>query len=285
MTISRALQLSIILGLVCVLPMSAQFEPPRLSQKATVSQRIGVTDVTITYSRPGVKGRTIWGALVPYDQPWRTGANEATTIAFTDGVKINGNALAAGEYALFTIPGKGDWTLIFNKVSDQWGAFSYDAAKDALRVNVKPQAADASEELVTFAFPRVAEDSADVTLSWEKIVIPFTITVDTKANAHTRAVTSVSKAAADDWKPAYRAAAYAFEDNAGWPESEGWLDKSIGINRNYSNLNLKARMLAKKGDTKQAIALAEEAIKLGQAATPKANTAATEKLLAEWKGK
>ena len=182
-----------VLSMVCALPLSAQFEMPRVSPNASITQRIGVTDVTLTYSRPGVKGRTIWGGLVPWDQVWRTGANEATTISFSTDVKINGNALPAGKYALFTIPAREDWTVIFNRIPEEWGAFSYDATKDALRVKVKPQTGPASQELVTFSFPRVSADSADLVLTWEKVAVPLTISVDTNANVYAAAKAAIAK--------------------------------------------------------------------------------------------
>src|SRR5438552_5409542 len=127
------------LALTAALPLAAQQPAPQLrlprpSQKQVVTQTVGLTDVTITYSRPGVKGRQIWGALVPYDQVWRTGANEATTINFSDDVNINGQKLAKGTYALFTIPGKDQWSIVFNSQAEQWGAFTHDKAKDVLTV-------------------------------------------------------------------------------------------------------------------------------------------------------
>ena len=109
--------------LLAAAPALAQLDLPRPSPKATVSQTVGLTDITITYCRPGVKGRVIWGGLVPYDQVWRTGANEATTITFSDEVTIEGTKLPAGTYGLFTIPGKDEWTVIFNKGAKQWGAY------------------------------------------------------------------------------------------------------------------------------------------------------------------
>src|SRR5437773_12011574 len=120
------------------LPLIAQappppFRAPRVSQHAVFKQTVGLTDVTIDYSRPAVKGRQIWGALVPYDKVWRTGANEATIISFSDDVTVNGQPLPKGSYSFHTIPGKDEWTLIFNKVDKQWGSFSYDEKQDALR--------------------------------------------------------------------------------------------------------------------------------------------------------
>jgi hypothetical protein len=155
---------------------SALLDLPRDSQHSAVTQRIGITDITISYSRPLVKGRPIWGKLVPYNEVWRTGANENTTIKFTDDVSIEGKPLAKGVYALFTIPGENQWTVIFSKVHTAWGSFTYNQADDALRVTVKPQATDPREAL-TFDFDDVKADSAVATLRWEKVAIPFKVDV------------------------------------------------------------------------------------------------------------
>ena len=140
MTRSRVLGPAAIVAaaiLAATTPALAQLELPRVSPKATVSQTVGLTDVTITYCRPSVRGRTIWGGLVPYDEVWRTGANEATTITFTDDVTIDGNKLPAGTYGLFTVPGKDEWTVVFNKGAKQWGAYEYKQDQDALRIKVE----------------------------------------------------------------------------------------------------------------------------------------------------
>src|SRR5512133_2105001 len=146
---------AVILSLVVLVAIAAtaqQVQLPRVSQKASVTQTIGLTDVTITYSRPGVKNRTIWGGLVPYDQVWRTGANEATQIKISSDVTINGQKLAAGSYSLHTIPGKDEWTIVFNGTANQWGSFDYDPAKDTLRVKTKPVWLNESEERLTYSF-------------------------------------------------------------------------------------------------------------------------------------
>jgi hypothetical protein len=148
----------------------------RVSPKAEVMQIVGLTEVTISYSRPGVKGRTIWGQLVPYDKVWRAGADEATKITFSDDVMIEGKKLKKGSYSFFTIPSKGEWTIIFNKVADQWGAFEYNEAEDALRVKVKPKN-NGYQEWLIYTFTRTGEKSAVITLEWEKMKIPFKIDV------------------------------------------------------------------------------------------------------------
>ncbi len=156
----------------------------RISPKASVSQTIGFTEVTITYCRPGVKNRKIWGGLVPYDKVWRTGANEATKITFSNDVMIEGKKLPAGSYGFFAIPMPGEWTLIFNKVSDQWGAFTYNETQDALRIKVKPVTNNFHEWMeYTFSDMNVQKagmnNSAVINLVWEKLRVPFKVGVKT----------------------------------------------------------------------------------------------------------
>lgn len=148
----------------------------RVSPKAEVMQTVGFTEVKIDYSRPGVKGRIIWGELVPYDKVWRAGANEATKFTFSTDVFINGKQLKAGSYSFFAIPGAEEWTLIFNKVADQWGAFEYNEAEDALRIKVVPIDNDFVEWL-TYTITRTSDTTADIKLEWEKLKIPFTLEV------------------------------------------------------------------------------------------------------------
>ena len=149
-------------------------DPPRLSPEATVYEKVGYTDITITYCRPGVKERTIWGSLVPYNEIWRTGANEATTIEFSKDVKIEGHNVPAGKYSLFTIPSENEWTVIINKHWDQWGAFNYNEAEDLIRFKVKPVKNDFTERLL-FTFDYVSPYFAKVVFEWEKLKISFTI--------------------------------------------------------------------------------------------------------------
>jgi len=151
----------------------------RISPKAAVMQTVGFTDVRIDYSRPGVKGRVIWGGLVPYNNVWRSGADEATKITFVNDVKINGKTLKAGSYSFFTIPTKNKWTLIFNYVAEQWGAFEYNESEDALRIEVTPEAGNMKEWLV-YTITKTSDNSAVVKLEWEKLKIPFIIDVSTK---------------------------------------------------------------------------------------------------------
>jgi hypothetical protein len=151
-------------------------EEVRLSPKAEAMQTVGYTDVTISYGRPGVKGRVIWGKLVPYNAVWRAGANEATKITFSTDVKIEGKQLKKGSYSFFAIPGKTEWTLIFNKVADQWGAFEYNESEDALRIKVKPEKSN-WQEWLAYTITKTSDNSAVISLEWEKLKIPFKIEV------------------------------------------------------------------------------------------------------------
>jgi hypothetical protein len=144
----------------------------KLSPAATAMNSVSGVDIKIDYSQPSVKGRTIWGDLVPYDEVWRTGANEATTIEFSKDVKINGNAVPAGKYALFTIPGKNEWVVIINKEAKQWGAYKYKKDEDVLRINVKPDKTDGQAEKLTF---NIAQDGK-VMMSWDQLSISFNVT-------------------------------------------------------------------------------------------------------------
>jgi hypothetical protein len=151
-------------------------EEVRLSPKAEIKQQVGLTDIQILYGRPGVKGRTIWGKLVPYDAVWRAGANEATKIIFSTDVMIEGKKLKKGAYSFFTIPGKKEWTLILNKVADQWGAFEYNESQDALRIKVKPEKGS-WQEWLAYTITKVSDTSAVIRLEWEKLKIPFKVEV------------------------------------------------------------------------------------------------------------
>lgn len=243
--------------LLAAMPVFGQTRTPRPSPKASLMQTVGVTDITLTYSRPGVKGRAIWGALVPYDKVWRTGANEATTIQFSNDVWINGNKLAKGTYSLHSIPGATEWTFIFNSVADQWGSYSYDQTKDALRVKATPMAAD-FREWMGFEIPELTTDTAKIVLRWEKIAVPFT--VDTKSTETT--MTSLRNAMKPDWRAPYVAANFAFDNKGTATDQEisDWLDKSLSVNENISNLWLKARLYQRLGKTADAVRLGEQAI-------------------------
>jgi hypothetical protein len=241
-------------------PKPAPLRLPRPSPNATLTQSVGLTDITIKYSRPGVKGRPIWGALVPYDKVWRTGANEATTITFSDEVTIGGTKLPAGTYSLHTIPSHDEWTIVFNNVSNQWGSFTYDPAKDALRIKAKPEKA-AFQEWLSFEVPELSTDTATIVIRWENLAVPFTVNTGSTAKAMANIQKAIAEAAKDDWTTPYRAADYAFQsgDNA---NAQAWLDRSMAVKQTMAGLWLKARMQAKAGDKATALKTADAALAL-----------------------
>jgi hypothetical protein len=264
-------------------PAGAQVQYPRVSPKATVSQTLGLTDLTVAYCRPGVKGRVIWGDLVPYDNPWRTGANESTTFTTTGEIQFGGQKLAAGTYSLFTIPGKDQWIVGLNSEKDiQWGGEStYNPDKDVLRVKAAPVQA-APREWMEFSFEDLTANSVNLVLSWEKlsVAVPITADVSTKVLANARAAMDTAKAG--DWRTPYQAASYCFNFGAALDEGRGWLQKSLGVQENFQNLTLLARWQMKDGKKPEAIETARKAIAAGKASKDKVDTAQTEKLLADW---
>ncbi|MEO8584568.1 MAG: DUF2911 domain-containing protein, partial [Acidobacteriota bacterium] len=207
----KTTRFSVVLAALAVTaaPALSQLSTPLPSPNATVSQVIGVTKIEVVYSRPSVKGRTIWGELVPWDKVWRTGANAVTKITFDGDVMVEGQKLGAGAYGVYTIPGKTEWAVIFNTVST--GGPDYVAEKDALKVKVKPVPAD-MKELFTIGFPTVTSDSAVLAFSWEKLRVPVTITVDTKAQFLAKAKDAVAKAKADDWQTPLVASRYLYDN-------------------------------------------------------------------------
>lgn len=221
---------------------SSVLDLPRDSQHAKVIQRIGVTDITINYHRPLVKGRKIWGGIVPYGEVWRAGANENTTIEFSDPVSVEGKPLAKGIYGLHMIPNENEWTIIFSKTSTAWGSFTYNQAEDALRVAVKPQNEEMKEALV-YDVDNVTPNSGVVTLRWEKVAVPFKVDVNTNdlvvQNLHGQ-LRGLSQYTWEGWDDAGN---YFLTNKYNLEEALKYEDHSIGVEERYDNLMTKARIL------------------------------------------
>ena len=259
--------------------VAQQVKTPAPSPRASWTQTVGTADITMNYSRPGVKGRVIWGGLVPYDQVWRTGANAATTIELSEDVTVGGQKLAKGKYSLHTVPGKDQWTVIFNSVADQWGSYSYDQAKDALRIQARAEKAG-FREWMGFDLDEMTNDTAKVVLRWENLAVPFT--VDTGSTART--LTQLRNAMKPGWLLPYQAAAFAFDNKGVTTDEEmnAWADQSLKVQETIANLWLKARMLERAGKTAEAKATAEKAI---AAASPEQTDFANEirRQMGNWK--
>src|SRR2546421_11740220 len=294
-----------VLIVTCATSVAVAQQPPKVrlpqaSPAATVSQTIGITDISITYHRPSVRGRTLWGdiapekvaalikantvapaaegegtvdgaqgggkdyPLVPNGHVWRAGANEATKFTVTDDVLINGQKLPAGAYSLHAIPGKDEWTLVFNKTADQWGSFRYDSKQDALRVKVKPAWAAESQEWLSYEIPQVTANTAQVVLRWEKVAVPFTVEVPDVNGLALSKIDAAIAANPSDWQiPLAVANAYWNDDKL--DEAMKWTDQSIKVKETFQNLRTKANLLFEMKKKEEAIAVAEQAIARGKA--------------------
>jgi len=245
--------------LIFILSLSTfgqQLKTPRPSPDATVIQFVGVTEVQIDYSSPGVKGRKIWGELVPFGEIWRTGANEATTITFSDVVKINGNELPAGTYGIHTIPNENEWEFIFSKDTKVDGSSNFDKEKEVLRVKAKPEEHHFMERM-TFLFTDVTDNSVSVNLLWDKLKVSFKIETNTQELFLSKAREQLS------WSPTFQAAQYCLTNNTNLEEAYKWIEASCLINEIYWNTRVKAQIQNKLGMKNESIATMEKVIALG----------------------
>lgn len=254
-----------------------QLVTPRPSPKASVSQMVGVTKVTIDYGSPGVKNRVVWGELVPFNDVWRTGANELTTITFDDPVKINGTELPAGTYGIHSVPRKDEWDIIFSKDARVDGPSTFVPEKEILRIKIKPEEHHFMERM-TFLFTDATENSAVVNLLWDKLRVSFTLETNTQDLTLTKARQQLS------WSPLFQAAQYCLTNNVNLEEGLKWIEASCLINEVYWNTRIKAQILAKLGRKKDAITTMEKAIDLGgKMQSPPFDFDNMKAMLAEWK--
>lgn len=237
---------------------------PKVSQRASASQTIGLTEISIRYDRPGINGREVWGKLVPYDSVWRAGANENTVLTVSSPVKVQGQPLAAGRYGIHMIPTSGDWTVILSREANAWGSFSYDPKEDVLRVKTAPKPS-APEERLLYTFDDPDENSVVATLRWEKLAVPIKIEVDSKQVVADSLREQLRGLGRFFWQPWAQAAAWCDANGVNLEEATQWADKSIGLNETFTNLQVKANLLEKRGDaagaaesSRRALALATE---------------------------
>jgi tetratricopeptide (TPR) repeat protein len=243
---------------------SALLNLPRESQRASVSQRIGITDITINYHRPQVKGRKVFGpgSAQAYGQVWRAGANENTTINFTNDVTVEGKPLAKGVYGLHMIPGESDWTVIFSKNSTSWGSFTYDAAEDALRVTVKSHLAEMEEALV-YDFDNVHHNEATIVMRWEKVAVPIHVEADTQATVLASLHNQLRARAQYEWNAWSEAAEYLMDNKASADEALKDAERSIQIEDRFENEMDRARALEMLNRNDDAKATRAKAMSLG----------------------
>jgi tetratricopeptide (TPR) repeat protein len=231
---------------------------PDASQHATVTQQVGLTEIKIDYHRPGVKGRQIWGVLVPYNQVWRAGANQNTTISFSNEVIIAGQNVPAGIYGLHMIPTENDWTIILNKDYRAWGSFFYVEANDLMRFTVTPQSSEFQEWLM-YTFDEVAPSSTIASLNWDKLKIPFKIEIDLHKQILDDMAVQLTGIPGFFWPGWNQAAMYCYVNTIDLDQGLKWVDRSISINKNVTNTYTKALILADLDKDSESAELKKEA--------------------------
>jgi len=266
--LALSLMLTLVLS-IAALPAAGRAQSllldlPLRSQRAEVSQTVGITDITIRYHRPLVSGRTIWGDVVPYDSVWRAGANINTTITFSTPVTIDGKPIAEGTYGLHMIPHHDTWTVIFSRNSTSWGSFTYDSTEDALRVPVTPRAAP-MHEAMTFEFDPVLPTSAVVLLEWDKLAVPFTVGVDVHAIVLESMRRQLRTLARYNWESWNEGASYLLAEHVDLDTALAYADRSIRYEDRYDNEMIKSKILAGLGRADESAAAMKSGL---AAATP-----------------
>ncbi len=250
-------------GLFAQAPAAPKIDFPAPSPQGVIKQRVGLTDIEVTYNRPSMKGRKVFGGLVPYGQVWRTGANNATRITFSTAAKLNGAAVPAGTYELFTIPGETEWTVIVQAVKEkaQWGSYAYDQKNDTARFTAKPEAFPYPVETFAINIGELSDTSATLALFWEKVRVPVRIEVDTVATL----VPQVEAVMASDAekKPFFAAAMFYYENNLDLAKAAAWMAKGLEAQPNAYWMHYRhGLILAKKGDKAGALAAAQHSLNL-----------------------
>ncbi|MER2561256.1 MAG: DUF2911 domain-containing protein [Myxococcaceae bacterium] len=273
-------RLVVVVACLSAVSAFAQLKLPALSPEAKVVQTAGLTTITVDYSSPAVKGRKIWGALVPLDKVWRAGANKNTTVTFSMPVVIGETQVPAGSYGFFAIPGAASWTLILSKVNDLWGSDEYKEGNDLVRVTVKPQAIAARERLA-YLVSNFTNESASIDLEWEKVRVSLPVKLKTAEQAAANI-----KAMAENPSAQMTQAARYYLEEKDFANALAFADKSIAISETWLNTWVKAQALAGQGKFKEALPLAEKANTLGQVKPEGFFYAAdVKKALTDWKGK
>jgi len=238
---------------------------PAASPAATLTQRVGLTDIEINYNRPGAKGRKVFGGLVPYNQVWRTGANTATKISFSTAVKLNGTEIPQGTYELFTIPGVNEWTVIIHQNLSQWGSYAYDQKNDVARIKARPVALAGHVETLDISLNDLRDESATLNISWENVRVPVALTVDVKSSLVPQIEELMASGA--DRLPYAQAAMYYFENDLDLAKAARWMDAAIAAQPDaFFLVYRKALILEKMGDRAGALATARKSIEAARLA-------------------
>jgi hypothetical protein len=258
----------LLLSVVVAPPASAQAPPltlPESSQQATVTQRVGLTDLSVSYHRPAVRKRQVWGRVVPYGEVWRAGANENTVLTLSSAATVGGQKVEAGAYGLHMIPAQGEWTIILSRESTAWGSFFYDQKNDAARFTATPRATEHQEHLA-YSFEEPSDSGAMLVMRWEKLSVPIPIAVDTSTVVVESLRRELHGLPGFFWQSFARAANWAAQRNVALEEADAWADRALSMNRNFTTLRAKALVAEKRGDTARGVSLREDALKLANEA-------------------
>ena len=237
---------------------------PLESQMSSVSQKIGLTEITVIYHSPGAKGREIFGKLIPYDRIWRAGANENTKVYFSKSVIVEGKTLPAGTYGLQMIPRQEEWTIIFSNDIQNWGSFYYDEKNDALRISVKPLARQENREWLNYQFLEKEALQTTLVMEWNNLQVPIKISIDRETILADFRL-QLKNSAAFSWEGQYAAAQYCLENEFNYDEALQWIEASIKGRPNYQNLKTKAELIEKKGNLEESKKVLNDAIDLASA--------------------
>lgn len=259
--------LTLALSLLTIVELAAQIQTPRPSPLATLKQKVALTDVEVTYSRPGVKGRNVFGELVAFNEVWRTGANAVTTITFADDVSVNGKPLGAGKYALLSVPGEKEWTVIFSKDSEIGGVSEYKQETDAARISVKPRMLRDAVETFTIDFTDFNDEGATISMTWQNTAIDMQVTmdIDNKIEASIRSTLfgGTVEPKAGDY---HNAAVYYMGKGKDMDKALEWMNKSVEMSPNaFWYVHRKAELLGKMGRKEEAIKTAERSMEMAKA--------------------
>ncbi|PRY35005.1 Protein of unknown function (DUF2911) [Spirosoma oryzae] len=266
-------------------PVRAQLSLPEPSPSTTIKQKVGFTDLTIDYSRPAVKGRTIFGGLVPYGKIWRTGASDATILTLTDPATVGGKLLAAGRYSLFTIPNRADWTIILNKHVGGHGLDGYDEKDDVMRFTVKADSSVRFYESFTIEVQDLVRNQATIYLNWANTSVHFPVVSNADERITAEIMDRINVRKEDKPGLYYQAALYYFDQEKDTKQALGWATKSVELKPAFNYLHLQAKLLARAGDYKGAIAAAQKSAQAAQQDKFTEYVTLNNRLIAEWEKK
>lgn len=260
--------------------VAQQLEMPAPSPGSTVMQKVGLVDAKVVYSRPSMKGRVIFGDLVPYGEVWRTGANASTKVHFSDDVMIDGQKLEGGEYALYTIPGENEWTIIFSKNTGLWGAGGYDQSDDALRVTVEPMMLEKPVESFTIGFANLTDSGADMMVKWDQTAVAIPISVNTDERVMAQIDRAMANPEASLANMYFQSANYYYSHDKDMEKALQWVNKAVDMRQDaFWMMHLKAKIQAEMGKKKEAMATAKKSMEVAKQANNMDYVRLNEKLI------